>query len=294
MKTYLAITALFWAVAISFAENFRTTDGKEYKNVTVSRVESDGIMVLTATGIIKLFFAELPKEIQEKYHYDPKKAEAFRFRLDAARDAAKDEVAAATERRRQESMENTEARHQAERHSTPGGSEPSLEEASALSLEAHEIGTADGFQSYWETDWGSYDRDYTRGKHILVTIHDFSRKIKKCDINVYFIARPLFAPNVHFIYDHKRFSPELHGRIEISGPVGAADLHARILNLATLGRRYGKGADMDGWIVIGKLREQVFGIRASSQTLLEIAQENPRQTESLARMVADYEQQVVK
>ena len=52
------------------------------------------------------------------------------------------------------------------------------------------------------------------------------------------------TPNVHFIYDHKRFSAELPGRIEVTGPVGAADLHARIFNLATLGRRSGHGADM--------------------------------------------------
>jgi len=156
-------------------------------------------------------------------------------------------------------------------------------------LEAYEIGTADGFQSYWETDWGSYDSDYARGKRILVTIRDFSRKIQKCEVNVYFIARPVFNPNVHFIYDHRQFFPEFRGRIELSGPVDAGDLHARILNLAPLGPRYGRRADMDGWIVVGKLQNRIFDIRASSQTLLEIAQENPRQTESFTSMISDYE-----
>jgi hypothetical protein len=273
--------------ATTIADDFRTLDGKKYINVKISRVEPDGIMVVTDSGIIKLFFTELPKEIQEKYHYDPKKAEAFRFRLDAARDAAAEEVAAAKERRHQEYIRNAEAQRHIQKG--PEAKEEQSERVSALSLDAHEIGTADGFRSYWETDWGSYDRDYARGKRILVTIHDFSRKIQKCEINVYFIARPLFTQNVHFIYDRKRFFPELRGRIEVSGPVGAADLHARILNLAALGERYGNGADMDGWIVVGKLRDRVFGIRASSQTLLEIAEASPRQAENLAKMIADYE-----
>jgi hypothetical protein len=86
----LCLAALLFASAIVNAENFRLNDGSEYKNVRISRVEPDGIMVITNSGIVKLFFTELPKEIQEKYHYDPKKAEAFRFRLDAAKDLAAD------------------------------------------------------------------------------------------------------------------------------------------------------------------------------------------------------------
>jgi hypothetical protein len=161
-------------------------------------------------------------------------------------------------------------------------------------LEAHEIGTKDGFHSNWETDWGSYDRDYVRGKCILVTVRDFSRKTPRCQIAVYFIARPVFDPNFRFIYDRKEFSPEFRGRIDVTGPVAAQDLRARIVNLALSGERYGKGADMDGWIVIGKLGDSVFDIRASSQTLLEIAQNNDRQTQTLTQMVADYERAVAK
>jgi hypothetical protein len=37
-------------------------DGKEYKNVTVSRGEPDGIVLITSTGISKVYFTELPKE----------------------------------------------------------------------------------------------------------------------------------------------------------------------------------------------------------------------------------------
>jgi 23S rRNA pseudoU1915 N3-methylase RlmH len=62
--------------AIVFADDFKTVDGKEYKNATVTRVEADGIVVKTKGGISKVYFAELPKDVQERFHYDPQKAAA--------------------------------------------------------------------------------------------------------------------------------------------------------------------------------------------------------------------------
>src|SRR4051812_22556539 len=160
----------------------------------------------------------------------------------------------------------------------------------SLSLEAHEIGTKDTFRSFWESDWGSYDRDYARGKRLLVTVRDFSRKIPECLISVYFIARQINAPDQRFIYHRKEFTVHFRGRIEVAGPVDAPDLRARIVNLAEYGTRFVKGADMDGWIVIGRVNEdQVFDVRASSQTLLEIAHENPRQAQTLNHLISDYE-----
>jgi len=39
----ITFAALF--VSLALAEDFKTTNGKEYKNVTVSRVEADGIVL---------------------------------------------------------------------------------------------------------------------------------------------------------------------------------------------------------------------------------------------------------
>jgi len=61
----------------AFSEDFRTLNGKEYKDATISRVEPDGIVVKTKLGITKVYFAELPKEVQERFHYDPQKATAY-------------------------------------------------------------------------------------------------------------------------------------------------------------------------------------------------------------------------
>ena len=74
------IVASFCAVLLAFAasaDDFRTIDGKEYKNVTVSRVEPDGIVLVTSSGISKVYFTELSKEVQERFHYDATKAAAY-------------------------------------------------------------------------------------------------------------------------------------------------------------------------------------------------------------------------
>src|SRR5207253_4856796 len=80
--------ALLWGVAhwlqaqtepapTPVAGNFQTFYGKEYKNATVSRVEPDGILSRTKSGISKVYFVELPKDVQERFHYDTAKAAQF-------------------------------------------------------------------------------------------------------------------------------------------------------------------------------------------------------------------------
>jgi chromosome segregation ATPase len=63
--------------SVAVADDFKTNAGKEYINVTVSRVEPDGIVVKTESGITKVYFTELPREVQERFHYDPQKATAY-------------------------------------------------------------------------------------------------------------------------------------------------------------------------------------------------------------------------
>jgi hypothetical protein len=72
--TFVILIVCFASVAL--ADDFKTLDEKEYKNVTVSRVEPDGISVKTKSGISKIYFTELPKEVQDRFHYDPGNAAA--------------------------------------------------------------------------------------------------------------------------------------------------------------------------------------------------------------------------
>ncbi len=77
----LAIAAALSA-SLALAEDFKTINGKEYKNATVSRVEPDGIVLRTKSGILKVYFTELPKEVQQRFGYDSE-AEAKRAAAEA-------------------------------------------------------------------------------------------------------------------------------------------------------------------------------------------------------------------
>ena len=62
---------------VALADDFKTVQGKEYKNVTVSRVEPDGIVLKSKSGISKVYFVELPKDVQERFHYNAAIAAAY-------------------------------------------------------------------------------------------------------------------------------------------------------------------------------------------------------------------------
>jgi len=75
MKILTFVIVCFASVAL--ADDFKAIDGKEYKNVRVSRVEPDGIVLISKSGISKVYFTELPKEVQERFHYDAAQAAAY-------------------------------------------------------------------------------------------------------------------------------------------------------------------------------------------------------------------------
>jgi hypothetical protein len=80
-KTALAILAALSA-SIALADDFKTTDGKEYKNAKVSRVEPDGIVITFSGGIVKIPFTKLSEELQRKYSYNPEAAKSFAEQTD--------------------------------------------------------------------------------------------------------------------------------------------------------------------------------------------------------------------
>jgi hypothetical protein len=68
--TTLAILALLSATLV-LAEDFKTVSGKLYKDATIIRVEADGIILRTKTGISKIYFIELPKDVQGRFRPSP-------------------------------------------------------------------------------------------------------------------------------------------------------------------------------------------------------------------------------
>ena len=71
MKHWQIAFFVILSTSVALAEDFKTVSGKEYKDATITRVESDGIVLRTKTGISKVYFVELPKDVQEKFRPAP-------------------------------------------------------------------------------------------------------------------------------------------------------------------------------------------------------------------------------
>ena len=68
------LVACFTSLAL--ADDFKTINGKEYKHAKVARVESDGVVITFRGGMAKIYFVELPKNVQRRFGYDSDKIEA--------------------------------------------------------------------------------------------------------------------------------------------------------------------------------------------------------------------------
>ena len=104
----LAILAALSA-SIALADDLKTTNGKEYKNVKVNRVEPDGIVITHSFGILKIPFTELPKDVQQRFGYDPAKIEAEKAGTRAAEEKRGIEDQRAVERERAQKEQNATA-----------------------------------------------------------------------------------------------------------------------------------------------------------------------------------------
>ena len=87
--TTLGMLAVLSA-SLELAEDFKTIDGKVYKDATISRVEADGIVLKTKTGISKVYFAELPKDVQERFLPTHAKAVATQHKPEPVKEAKQD------------------------------------------------------------------------------------------------------------------------------------------------------------------------------------------------------------
>ncbi len=56
----------------------RELSGREYRNAEITGKEPDGLMVKHEGGVSKVLFVNLPKELQDKYEFDPIEAEKYR------------------------------------------------------------------------------------------------------------------------------------------------------------------------------------------------------------------------
>ena len=111
MSSQLLVILIVCFASIALADDFKTIHEKEYKNATVMRVEADGIVVRTKGGISKIYFAELPDDVQARFGHDPAKIAAEAATRAAEGKRIEEEKAAERERavNKEEEERNTEA-----------------------------------------------------------------------------------------------------------------------------------------------------------------------------------------
>jgi hypothetical protein len=83
----LAAALPVFSATLLWAEDWKTTDGKVYQNVTVIDAQPDAVTILHQDGGALVPLANLPADIQKRFNYDPAKARAAteaRARDDAA------------------------------------------------------------------------------------------------------------------------------------------------------------------------------------------------------------------
>jgi hypothetical protein len=94
--------------SVVLAEDFKTVDGREYKDATVMRVEPDGIVLATNSGIAKVYFLELPNDVRERFHFDAAKAAAFATEQNAQYEATRKQREETRQKQAEEMERNAE------------------------------------------------------------------------------------------------------------------------------------------------------------------------------------------
>ena len=112
--------------SLALAEDFKTVSGKIYKDATISHVEADGIVLRTKTGISKVYFAELPKDVQERFHSGSATptGKAVTQRIDKAESASRPDPLSAADRFAQQVAKRLDERESIlQGKHTPGSAE---------------------------------------------------------------------------------------------------------------------------------------------------------------------------
>lgn len=72
---FIAAVVILLAATTALALDISTRDGRTFRDVTIREVSPAGIRIFHSAGIETLDFSQLPDDLQERFHYDPKLGE---------------------------------------------------------------------------------------------------------------------------------------------------------------------------------------------------------------------------
>lgn len=91
-KMLFCFAVLLFVAVVVKAEDLKTKDGTIYKDVKFYTVNPSGIDISYKKGeetfLTHVYFENLDKKIQEKFHYSPKRAAIYRHKLKVAHEEA--------------------------------------------------------------------------------------------------------------------------------------------------------------------------------------------------------------
>jgi hypothetical protein len=282
MRGALAILIVCFA-SLALADDFKTVDGKEYKNAKVSRVEPDGIVITFSGGIVKIPFTELSPEVQKKFSYDPQMAAAYSAgqneqQAALARQRKADEQQRFDERQKYWSEHPMPGAHQEPTHTTAStalasalGQTSMPEELEDCYLEVKNVTSGLEIQRNWETSWGSYDHDHFNRIILNIRVGTVGNTSGPVKVQWFFLGRRLSDPQQRIVYGKGEKSVVVPAKYFTECYAAAPILKSHVLNLAARGERYLSGAQHDGWVVsIVDSSSRILADRASSEELQKL------------------------
>lgn len=295
MTRLCLVFAFFICASAAVADDFKTNDGREYKDVTISRVEPDGIVVLTKSGVSKIYFSELPADVQRRFHYNAEKATLYTAeenrKLTALAQQQRTEAQGRAEER-QKYWNKHSASAQSGANFAPPRLTPLRDTASPLVasergpencyIQVRNVESALEIQRYWETSWGSYDRDHYGRLVLNIRLGTVGNTEGEMKIQWYWIGRKLKNIQQLFVYGKGERTVLVPAKYFTECYAAAPLLKSHTLNLAALGERYVSGAQHEGWIVCATdPADHVLAEKASSESLLNLFNDHERFSELL-------------
>jgi hypothetical protein len=140
----------------------------------------------------------------------------------------------------------------------------------SVGLDVKETAASKAVAHNWETDYGSYDRDFARSRTLGITISNLGQKaVSEAKIEVlWFAQRPL--DREAFIFSRQIKEADLSaGRgkvIEFNMPL----LKSNVTNFAGTGERWVSGSKYAGYIVLIRDGEKVLDAKTATPSLQQL------------------------
>jgi hypothetical protein len=136
------------------------------------------------------------------------------------------------------------------------------------SIEGKSIGTGKVTQENWKTDWGSYDRNYTRMQHVEVTVTAWGAGEGNVEVEWIWFGRGLEKGSPRVILNRGKSPITIKAG---AGPksllIHSGAIAGSVQNYSALGERYADGEKIEGWYIRLLIDGKPAG-DASNQTFL--------------------------